>query len=158
MNRPRIGRRWHPRDAQLRRPRGRLLSRERVLERAFGRYRPADAAEHVDEGAQRDRHLSVAGIVEEEAVEGGDQSSSTRTSCPERRNGSARDSIVYAIPNPSTAARTAKSVSLTMIRPSTEIRTLDESCHAARVSVQLSAVSGRRDEKGPDSTPGRRAT
>src|ERR1700736_627987 len=52
----------------------------------------------------------------------GDQSSSPRTSWPERRNGSARASRVYAIPSPSTAARTAKSVSLTITRPFTEIR------------------------------------
>ena len=60
-----------PGDAQLRRPQARSISRERDLEQAFGRHRPAGAAEHVYEGAQRDRHLPVAGIVEEEPFEGG---------------------------------------------------------------------------------------
>ena len=50
----------------------------------------------------------------------GDQSCNTRANCPERRNGSARASIVYAIPSPSTAARTAKSGLLTITWPCTE--------------------------------------
>jgi hypothetical protein len=55
----------------LRRPSVHSLGREGyLLEQTFGRYRPAGAAEHVDEGTQRDRHLPVARIVEEEPVEG----------------------------------------------------------------------------------------
>jgi hypothetical protein len=37
-----------------------LVGGEWVLEQAFGRCRPADAAQHVDQGAQRGRHLPVA--------------------------------------------------------------------------------------------------
>jgi hypothetical protein len=66
-----------------------LLGGEGVLQQAFGRGRPAGAAEHVNQGAQRYRHLPVARIVEESPSKEGAQSSSTRTSCPERRNGSA---------------------------------------------------------------------
>ena len=101
--------------------RWRLLASAKGFSITFGPCRLPGGADHVDEGAQRRRNLPVPGIVEKVPSKVGDQSSSTRTSCPERRNGSARASIVYAMPSPSTAARTAKSGSLTITRPSTEI-------------------------------------
>ena len=48
-----------------------LVCRQGVLEQTFGRCRPAGGAEHVDEGAQRDRHLPVAGILKKEPFERG---------------------------------------------------------------------------------------
>jgi hypothetical protein len=44
-----------------------------MLEQTFGWCRPAGGAEHVYEGAQRDRHLPVAGIVKKEPFEGLDK-------------------------------------------------------------------------------------
>src|SRR5437588_2438364 len=51
--------------------RARPLSGEGDLDQMLGRRRPAGAAEQIDEGAQRNGHLPVAGIVGEEPVEGG---------------------------------------------------------------------------------------
>lgn len=46
------------------------LGRERVVERAFGRGSLASGAQHVDQGTQRGRHLSMARIIEEKPLEG----------------------------------------------------------------------------------------
>ena|SRR5215471_2570317 len=48
-----------------------LVCRQRVLEQTSGRCGPLGDAEHVYERAQCCRHLSVAGIVEEEPLKGG---------------------------------------------------------------------------------------
>ena len=50
-----------------------LVCRQGMLEQTFGWCRPAGGAEHVYEGAQRDRHLPVAGIVKKEPFEGLDK-------------------------------------------------------------------------------------
>src|ERR1700719_4427763 len=47
------------------------IGREGGIEGTFGQCRRAGSAEHIYEGTQRDRHLSVAGIVEEEPLKGG---------------------------------------------------------------------------------------
>ena len=53
-----------PGDVRLRRLSVGFVCRQGMLEQTFGWCRPAGGAEHVYEGAQRDRHLPVAGIVE----------------------------------------------------------------------------------------------
>lgn len=67
---------WHreafaPRALELRRSSTDLLSCDRDPNRAFGRYRPVGFVEHVNESAQRDRHLPVPGIIKEQPLEGG---------------------------------------------------------------------------------------
>ena len=67
---------WHreafaPGALELRRSPTDLLGCDRDPDRAFGWYRPVGFAEHVDESAQRDRHLPVPGIIKEQPFEGG---------------------------------------------------------------------------------------
>ena len=58
-------------DVRLRRLPAGLVCGQGVLEQAFDRCRSAGGAEHVDEGAQGDRHLPVTGIIKKEPLEGG---------------------------------------------------------------------------------------
>src|SRR5436305_614397 len=48
-----------------------LICRQGMLEQTFDRCRPAGFAEQVYEGAQRDRHLPMAGIIKKEPLEAG---------------------------------------------------------------------------------------
>src|ERR1700732_522032 len=68
---PSIERRSRPGSVRLRRPPAGSIGREGDVEGTFGRWRPAGCAEHIYEGTQRDRHLPVPGIVEEEPLKGG---------------------------------------------------------------------------------------
>ena len=80
---------------------------KRVLQRALGRCRAAGHADHVNEGAQRGRNLPVPGVIEVHSFERWRPVFQHAGQLAGRRNGSARDRVVYAMPSPSTAARTA---------------------------------------------------
>src|SRR6267378_5391749 len=95
-----------------------------ILERTLGRRRASGGPYHVKEGTQSGRDLPAPGKIDKISIERGRpilQHPDQLTRAYERF-GQSFD--VSAMPNPSSAARQARSASLTATRPSTEIRSV----------------------------------